>query len=134
MAGIFVGNGESLSLQYLINKATTTYNLILKLYQNNHTPVYADTVSAYTEATFTGYSAITLTGASWTMSGSDPTTASYAQQSFTSSANQSAQTIYGYYLIRATQLDLIAAELFASAIIIQYNGDTINITPTLTAT
>lgn len=32
----------------------------LRLYQNNHTPVVGDDVSAYTEADFAGYAAITL--------------------------------------------------------------------------
>jgi hypothetical protein len=134
MAGIFVANGESVAGQLICNKITTAQNLVLKLYQNNHTPGYSDAVGAFTEATFTGYSAITLTGASWTASGSDPTALTYAQQSFASTANQTAQTIYGYFLIRATAVDLIAAELFATPIVIQYNGDTINITPTLNFT
>jgi len=134
MAGLMVGNGETVSLSYLTNKTAASQNLVMKLYQNNHTPVIGDAVGAYTEATFTGYAAATLTGASWTISGTNPASATYAQQSFSSTANQSAQTIYGYFVIRTTAADLICAELFATPIVIQFNGDTINITPTITAT
>jgi hypothetical protein len=131
MTGLLCSNGEQVALGCFLNK-TTPVNAVLHLYQNNHTPAYADTVSSYTEATFTGYSSATLTGASWSLSGTDPATASYAQQSFASTANQTAQVIYGYYL--TVSGNLIAAELFASSITIQYNGDTINVTPTINAT
>jgi len=131
MAGLFCSNGEQVALGTLLNK-TTPVNAVLRLYQNNKTPAYADTVAGYTEATFTGYAAATLTGASWTISGTNPASATYAQQSFASTANQSSQTIYGYYL--TVSGNLIAAELFASPVTIQYNGDTINVTPTINAT
>ena len=134
MAGLMIGNGETVSLSYLTNKTAASQNLVMKLYQNNHTPAIADTAASYTEATFTGYAAATLTGASWSISGTNPASATYAQQSFASTANQSAQTIYGYFIIRATATDIICAELFATPIVIQFNGDTINITPTITAT
>ena len=131
MTGLLCSNGEQVALGCFLNK-TTPVNAVLHLYSNNHTPAYADTVSSYTEATFTGYASVTLTGASWTISGTNPAAATYAAQAFASSANQTLQTIYGYYI--TVSGNLVAAELFASSVPIQYNGDTINVTPTINAT
>jgi hypothetical protein len=127
-----VNRGEGLALEYLVNKSAPQ-NLVLRLYQNDKVPADTDTVSSYTEATFTGYSAITLTGANWTVTDGDPATATYAEQSFTSSANQSVQTIYGYYLTRATGGELVWVERFSVPQAIQFNGDRISITPKITA-
>ena len=134
MAGRLVNNGEDVALKYLTGKTASTENLVLRLYKSNTTPGDSDTAGTYTEADFTGYSSVTLTGASWTVTPGAPTSASYAQQSFASSANQTAQSIYGYYLTRASTGDLIAAERFSTGpFTIQNNGDTIKVTPTITA-
>ena len=69
MALVVVNNGESIALQLITNKLVTPENLILKLYTSNTTPAETDTAATYTEATGFGYGAITLTGASWTVSG-----------------------------------------------------------------
>lgn len=135
MAGVVVNNGEKVALDYLVGKTTTVRNLILRLFKSNTTPGESSVVGDLTEADFTGYSAITLTGASWSTSAGDPATGSYAEQTFTSSADQSAQSIYGYYLTRATDGDLIAAERFSNGpYVIANNGDTIKLTPTITVT
>jgi hypothetical protein len=85
MALVLPNGGEVLALSYMVNKATPE-NLVLCLYQSNTTPAESDVIGTYTEATFTGYSNVTLTGASWTVVAGAPSTASYAQQTFTSSA------------------------------------------------
>ena len=69
MALVVVNNGESIALQYLTNKAATPENLVLRLFTSNTTPAETDTAGTYTEASGSGYAAITLTGASWTVSG-----------------------------------------------------------------
>lgn len=132
MAGLLVAGGENFGLQYLVG-AAAVQGLTLKLFQNNYTPVIGDVVGNYTEATFTGYSAKVLTPATWVLSGSNPAQITYPQQAFLSSADQAVQAIYGYYLIRTSGGELIAAERFATPPInIQFNGDTINITPKIT--
>lgn len=132
MAGRLVDNGEDIALRYLVGKTASTENLVLRLYKSNTTPADADVAGTYTEADFTGYSAVTLTGASWTVTPGDPTTASYAQQSFASSANQTAQSVYGYYVTRASTGDLVFSERFSTGpFTIQNNGDTIKVTPAL---
>lgn len=133
MAGIIPNNGEGDALEYFVNRASPQ-NLVLKLFKNDITPAETDTAASYTEATFTGYSAATLTGASWgAPSEGDPSTISYAQQTFTSSADQPLENIYGAYLVRATSGRIAAAERFASAPYgISNNGDNIKVTPTIT--
>lgn len=110
----------------------------LRLYKTDVTAgltraqINALTVASFTEANFTGYVAKTLTGGAWVTTQGDPTTGTYAQQTFTSTANQAAQVIYGYYVCRASDNALIWHERFAGPLTISLNGDTIQITPTIT--
>jgi len=123
--------GENLILEMITNK-TAAQNLVLKLYKNNITPSDTDTAGTYTEATFPGYSAITLTGASWGTASSG--TISYgAQQTFTCTGT-STDDIYGYYVVQTTSGTILYSERDASApIAIRVNGDAIKITPTISA-
>ena len=130
MAFLVPNSGETLVVGMIVNK-TAPENLVLKLFKSNTTPAETDTAATYTEADFTGYAAITLTGASWSVTGD---TATYAQQTFTSSANQTLQNVYGYFLVQATSGILVLAERFTDApYAISNNGDNIKITPTITA-
>jgi hypothetical protein len=132
MALLVPNNGEDIALQYLVNKDAPE-DLVLRLFKSDTTPAETDTAGTYTEADFTGYSNVTLTGASWTVTPGAPTSASYAQQTFTSSAGSQNQPVYGYYLTRATSLDLVYAERFSDGpYTIVNNGDAIKVTPTIT--
>ncbi len=134
MTIVIQDGAESNALQLYTNKIAAGQNLSLRLFQNNITPAEADTAATYTIATFTGYASITLTGASWTVSGTAPTQIAFAQQTFTSSADQTLQNIYGYFYLRITALDIMGAERFTSAPFpIENNGDEIRITPQITA-
>ena len=129
MALVVVNNGEIVALSLLVNKVTTTENLVLRLYTNNITPGETDTAGTYTEASGNGYAAITLTGASWTVVAGS---ASYSQQTFTFTG--ALGDVYGYFLTRATTGDLIYAERFTGAPFnIAANGDQIKVTPAITA-
>ena len=131
MALNFPDVGENLALEMITNK-TAPQNLVLKLYQNNITPSDTDVASTYTEANFTGYSAITLTGASWNAAASG-TIAYSAQQTFTCSG-ASSNNIYGYYVIQTTSTVLLYSERDASAPFAVVNsGDAVKITPTISA-
>lgn len=130
MAGVLVDGGESLALQYLVNKAAPQ-NLILKLFTNNVTPGEASVAADLTEAAGSGYSSITLTGASWTVSGTAPTQIAFAQQTFTFTG--ALGNVYGYFLVRATGGELVVAERFSDGPYnVANNGDTIKVTPVLT--
>lgn len=125
-------NGEGDALSYIVNKGTPE-NLVLRLFKSNTTPGETDTAGTYTEADFTGYAAITLTGASWVVTEGAPGSAAYAQQTFTSSAGAQSQSVYGYYLTRASSGRIAWAERFADGpYTIVNNGDQIKITPTIT--
>ena len=129
MAIVFPDAGENIVLEALVNK-TAPQNLVLRLYTSNTTPGESDTAGTYTEASGSGYSAITLTGASWgSASGGS---ISYAQQTFTFSG--ALGNVYGYYLTQASSGTLVAAERFTDGPYnIANNGDQIKITPTITA-
>lgn len=125
-------NGESDLLSFGLNKSAPE-NGVLRLYQNDITPSETDTAASYTEATFTGYAAVTLTGASWTIVEGAPSEASYAQQAFVSSADQTLQAIYGYFVTRITSGRIAWAERFSAAPYnIENNNDTINVTSKIT--
>lgn len=131
MALNFPDTGENLSLEMITNK-TAPQNLVLRLYQNNITPSDTDTAGTYTEATFTGYAAITLTGANWNAASAGTITYN-AQQTFTCSG-ASSNNIYGYYVTQATSGILLYSERDASApFAIANTGDAVKITPTISA-
>ncbi len=134
MTIVIQDGAEDRALSLFTNKIATGQDLSLRLFQNNITPAETDVAATYTVATFTGYANITLTGASWTVSGTAPTQIAFAQQTFTSTANQGLQNIYGYFYLRVTALDIMGAERFTSAPFpIENNGDEIRITPQITA-
>jgi len=129
---VLVNQGEDLALKALVNH-TAPQNLVLRLFKSNTTPAETDTEATYTEADFTGYSSATLTGSSWSTSGTAPTQAAYAQQSFTSSAGSQNQDVYGYYVTQVTSGKLMWAERFSNAPFnIANNGDVIKVTPQIT--
>jgi len=132
MALVLTNNGEGDILAAAVAKAAAE-NLVLRLYISDTTPAETDTAATYTEATFTGYAAITLTPANWVITEGAPGDATYPQQTFTSSANQTPQTVYGYYLTRVTSGRIAWAERFPSGpYVIANNGDNIKFTPKFT--
>ena len=132
MAGVLLNWGEVVALEALVSKAAAQ-PLILRLYKNDVTPAETDTEATYTEATFTGYAPITLTGANWVTSGTAPTQVAYAQQTFTSTAQQTAQAVYGYYLTQTTSGKAVASERFTGGpYTIQNLNDLVRVTPVLT--
>lgn len=132
MALNFPNTGENIALEALVNK-TAPQNLVLKLYSSNTTPSDTDTHTTYTEATFAGYSAITLTGANWNAASAG--SISYnAQQTFTRSTTGAVENIYGYYVVQATSGTLVYSERDANApFAVTNSGDAIKITPTISA-
>ena len=123
--------GENVILEAMVNK-TAPQNLVLHLYINNITPSDTDTTATYTEATFTGYAAITLTGASWNAA-SLGVIAYSAQQTFTCSG-ASSNSVYGYYVTQTTSTILVWSERDVSApFTVAVVGDAVKITPTISA-
>lgn len=130
MALVVPNNGEGDALDGFTGK-TALSTLVLRLYQSNTTPAETDTAASFTEYSATGYSAITLTGSSWTITEGAPSSAAYSQQTYTMTG---AGDAYGYYMTRATGGRLSLAERFTSApFSIPSGGGTIKVTPQITA-
>lgn len=124
--------GENITLSYLVGKTTTVRDLIYRFFSNNITPSETDTAATYTESAGGGYASKTLTGASWTLTNGAPTSAAYAQQTWTfTGALTTNPNIYGYYVTRVTDADLVLAENFATFTPTN-NGDQILLTPQIT--
>lgn len=87
----------------------------------------------FTEATFAGYAAITLTAASWVITGGLPTAAVYAQQTFARSTTGAAQTVRGYWVRRVSDSALMLFVQWPGPITFEFIGDTRKITPRLAA-
>lgn len=131
MALLVPTTGENLVLEMIVNK-TAAQNLVLKLFQSNTTPAEGDTDATYTEATFSGYSAVTLTGASWGAASAG--SIAYAEQTFTHNGGGTSNSIYGYYMVQTTSGTLLLAERDGAApFTLQNNGDNVKITPAITA-
>lgn len=123
--------GENIALEALVNK-TAPQNLVLKLYQNNIDPSDTDTAGTYTEATFGGYSAATLTGSSWGAASAGTITYG-SQQTFTCNGS-TPNSIYGYFVVQATSGTLVYSEKASGApLSVTNNGDAVKITPTISA-
>jgi hypothetical protein len=134
MAGNTCNGSKAIILANALNK-TSPLNLTLRLFTNNITPADSDNVNAsgYTEATFTGYGGIALTAGSWSITTADPSVASYAQQTFTSTT-ATPQTVYGYYITRSDGT-LFTAERFSDGPYSISNATLpIKVTPTINAT
>lgn len=133
MTLVVVDQGEEAFLALILGA-----NYTLHLFQNNVTDgltagqVEALTEADFTEADFTGYASAPLTGGSWSIAPGDPCAGTYAAQNFTSSADQTAQTLYGYYLTRTSDGALQWFEEFASPLVIEFDSEFIRVTPRVT--
>jgi hypothetical protein len=94
---VVVPDASEIRLLELMLNVTSQDNPVLRAYTNDHTPSASTAFGDITESTVSGYSAITLTPGSWTITtdGSSFAVASYPEQTFTFSATE---TIYGYYV------------------------------------
>ena len=127
---LVVPNGQEEKLLDLI----LNQSLSLRLYSNNRTPANTDAIGDYTQVSGGGYAAITLTFANWTSTAGSPTEATYAShQSFTFTGAATVNTVYGYYIVDAAGVLLLAERFPASAVpFIPTAGALIKIRPTIT--
>jgi hypothetical protein len=132
MTIVVQNNGEGDALEYFVNRAAPQ-NLVLRLYTNNITPAETDTAGTYTEAAGFGYASITLTGASWgAPSEGAPSSIAHAEQTFTFTG--ALGNVYGLFCTRASSGRIALSERFAGApVVVTNNGDTIKVTPQVTA-
>jgi hypothetical protein len=107
-------SGKSVALRAFLNH-TRPENLVLRLFSNDVTPAAGDSAAKYNEATFSGYSSITLSGFAWKIADGEQPEASYAEQTFRSSLDQPTQNVYGWYLTQEVSGDFVAAGRFNDA-------------------
>lgn len=132
MAGLVVNQGRAIFLEAGVNK-TAPQNLMLRLFKNNWTPAVGDDETDATEADFTGYAAVELEAADWgSATSASPSVITATAQQFTSSADQTLQTLYGWYLTQETSGKLVVAGRFSVAVEIDTNGQTFLVEPSLT--
>lgn len=114
-----------------------TPNLTIRLFGNAHTPIDADTVTAYTEIAGGGYAPISLTFTNWTVTPGSPITATYntaVTWTFSGIINAPG-SVYGYFVTKDSDGSLAWAEEFPSGVIpfSPVNGSIITVTPLITA-
>lgn len=123
--------GENVMLANIVNR-TAPQDPVLRLYVNNITPADSDTAATYTEASFTGYGSVTLTGASWNAPAAG--SVSFGSQQTITASGVSTQDVYGYFITQVTSGILMWSERDASAPFeVRLSGDAIRLTPALTA-
>ena len=110
MSLVVPNQGEQIALECFLNIAPAA-DVVLRLYTNNQTPGATDTEADYTEASGSGYAAVSLTPASWVITLGDPTEAAYPEQTFTFSG--ALGNVYGYFVTQdASPARLLWAERF----------------------
>jgi len=133
MALITPNAGEGRALKHALNH-TAPEELKLKLYVNNITPAETDTAGTYTEMTTQGYAEKSLAGASWTITEGAPSSADYAQQTWTFDGTGGTTSVYGYFVVGATSGIIRWAERFSDGpYVVTNNGDLVKVTPKYTA-
>ncbi|HMG43937.1 MAG TPA: hypothetical protein VK611_21570 [Acidimicrobiales bacterium] len=127
-----VNQGEEAFLDLITN-----IDMTLRLYVNNvtsgltATQIEALTQAAFTEATFAGYAAVSMTTA-WTTTAGDPSEAVRSPVTFTRSTTGVVQQVYGYYLTRNSDGALQWFEHFDAPIPVEVSSDAVTVTPRLT--
>jgi len=105
----------------------------LALFKNNYTPINSSILSNFTEANFTGYSRITLSG--WSAAALDANNkaaTSLGPQTFTCSGSATPNDIYGIFVLTAGGALLYAERNPAGAVTINTAGQTFSYTPKFT--
>ena len=133
MAIVVPDAAERYLLNRMIKGTAGSNNWTLKLYTAiGGTPGEATVVGDFTEATFAGYTAKTLTNSSWgdasTSTGTSSSTYG-SSQTFTRSSTGSLEAVLGYYIVDLTATALVYYEAFAATANMANNGDSITFTP-----
>lgn len=134
MALIITNAGEAIFLANML-KQQAGYNYDVRLFSNNVTPSATSVAGDFVEVAGGGYAAQQLTAATWGITGTNPTTASYGATisfTFTGAPSTNSGYVYGYYVTVRTGADsgvMVWGDRFTNApIIIANNGDEIRIT------
>lgn len=103
--------GELELLDWILKSAGE--NTVLRLYTNNYTPDATSVVGDFTEASFGGYAAQTLTRASWNAPYDDGGIGTMQYGSVTSWTPTTTQTIRGFYVTNTANTKVLWAQKYA---------------------
>jgi len=104
MAGWCPNQGEQAIFNVVLDGTTRTANVQIGLWAGtasaDETVVYTQADAVFTKVSATGLTEKNLTDGSWTVGtdGSNVTTATYADQTFTAGAAVSSEAVNGYYI------------------------------------
>lgn len=113
---LIVPNASELTMLTAILEAYEGSDLKLKLYKNDYTPTASSTVANFTEATFGGYSEVTLTYSDWTIATvSNNAKAVWGEEPIVWTVTADAHTVYGYYVVDNAETTLVWAEKYTVA-------------------
>ncbi len=105
-------------------------NAKLKLFTNSKNPDKADVPGDYTEATFDGYAAKTITWEALQNQG-DYRILSAGLQTWTANGDTVSETIHGWFLTSNDDADLLAAQAFDTTVPVSKSGDSVKSLPSL---
>lgn len=130
MALVVPDEGERRLLNYIVNKVSPT-NLILHLYTNSVSlSGESFTTASFTEASASGYAAVTLTGANWTVSTTTGVSSAVYNTSITFTFGVG-QSVYGYYVTDTSDNILWAEEFPGAPFTLPSGGGEISVRPQL---
>lgn len=131
MSFLMFNQGEKITAEALLNK-TAPQELDVMLFKNNQTLTDGRTEADFTEADFTGYTRAQLTASNWVVTPNAPTSAQYPMIAFKSTADQTAQNIYGYVLLQRVSGKAICGWRFDDGpYSVSKTDDEIDVTPDL---
>lgn len=133
MAGLLMNAGATKTLDRVT--AAWGNSVLIRLFENNHTPAVGDVLSTYTTATFPGYTDKTADNwvASTIVSGKATTTAD--AKTWTPSSASAGKVVYGYLLIDPDGTTILGAELDPNAPIdMALTTESYQVTPKFTLT
>lgn len=105
----------------------------LHLYKNDYTPVDDSELADFTEADFEGYASEALTN--WVAAVTDANGRAFTHAdslTFTKGTGGVSNTVYGYYVVNASNSELVWAERFLAGIVMDTDGKTFTILPIFT--
>lgn len=87
--------------------------------------------SDFVDASFPGYSSVTLASASWVFTDGDPSMGVYPAQTFTRSSTGAAELVYGYYFTRATGGAMRGFRQWSAPKTLEFADEALTITPSM---
>lgn len=120
-------SAELIALKAFIGHTAQSEDSVVGLFTSNITPADTDTAATYTaiEAVGGGYARKSLLKGDWVVT-ANPITYAAQTWTFTGALNANA-VIYGYFLLRATTLDIMWSENFGSGFQPLANNDALTL-------